>query len=337
MGQGGQVRRTEAAMRTQRRKFLRLIAAAAALPVLPRLANADDYPTRPVRILVGYPAGIAPDIFSRLAALGLSERLGQQFIVENRPGANSNVATELVVRAAPDGYTLLTVTATNAINATLYEGHLSFDLLRDLAPVGGLMRSASVIQVTPSLPVKTLAEFIAYAKANPGKLNYASAGNGSATNVAGELFRMMTGIDLVHIAYHSNYLPDLMSGQVQASFSPVAQSIEFIKAGKLRALAVTSEKRLDALPDVPAATEIVPGYEAYVWDAMGAPANTPADVIDKINSALNDALSTPEMKARYAELGAEPMIMTPAEFGKFLAAETEKWGKVIKTAGIKAE
>jgi tripartite-type tricarboxylate transporter receptor subunit TctC len=324
-------------MTTQRRRFLRLIAAAAALPVLPRLANADDYPTRPVRILVGYPAGIAPDIFSRLAAQGLSERLGQQFIVENRPGANSNVASELVVRAAPDGYTLLTVTATNAINVTLYEGHLSFDLLRDLAPVGGLMRSASVIQVTPSLPVKTLAEFIAYAKANPGKLNYASAGAGSATNVAGELFRMMTGIDLVHIAYHSNYLPDLMSGQVQASFSPVAQSIEFIKAGKLRALAVTSEKRLDALPDVPAANEIVPGYEAYVWDAMGAPANTPADVIDKINKALNDTQSTPAMKARYAELGAEPFIVTPAEFGKFLVAETKKWGDVIRAAHIHAE
>ena len=324
-------------MTTQRRKFLGLMAGAAALPVLSRVASADAYPTRPVRIIVGYPAGIAPDIFSRLAAQGLSERLGQQFIVENRPGANSNVASELVVRASPDGYTLLTVTATNAINVTLYEGHLSFDLLRDLAPVGGLMRSASVIQVTPSLPVKTLAEFIAYAKANPGKLNYASAGAGSATNVGGELFKLMTGIDLVHIAYHSNYLPDLMSGQVQASFSPVAQSIEFIKAGKLRALAVTSEKRLDALPDVPAATEIVPGYEAYVWDAMGAPANTPADVIDKINTALNAALSTPEMKARYAALGAEPMIMTPAEFGKFLAAETEKWGKVIKTAHIKAE
>jgi tripartite-type tricarboxylate transporter receptor subunit TctC len=324
-------------MTTQRRRFLRLIAAAAALPVLPRLANADDYPTRPVRILVGYPAGIAPDIFSRLAAQGLSERLGQQFIVENRPGANSNVASELVVRASPDGYTLLTVTATNAINVTLYEGHLSFDLLRDLAPVGGLMRSASVIQVTPSLPVKTLAEFIAYAKANPGKLNYASAGAGSATNVAGELFRMMTGIDLVHIAYHSNYLPDLMSGQVQASFSPVAQSIEFIKAGKLRALAVTSEKRLDALPDVPAANEIVPGYEAYVWDAMGAPANTPADVIDKINKALNDTQSTPAMKARYAELGAEPFIVTPAEFGKFLVAETKKWGDVIRAAHIHAE
>jgi tripartite-type tricarboxylate transporter receptor subunit TctC len=337
MGQGGQVRRTEAAMRAQRRKFLGLLAAAAALPALPRFANADDYPTRPVRILVGYPAGIAPDIFTRLAAQGLSERLGQQFIVDNRPGANSNIATEMVVRAAPDGYTLLTMTATNAINATLYEGHLTFDLLHDLAPVGGLMRSASVIQVTPSLPVKTLAEFIAYAKANPGKLNYASAGAGSATNVAGELFRMMAGIDLVHIAYHSNYMADLMSGQVQASFSPVAQSIEFIKAGKLRALAVTSEKRLDALPDVPAATEIVPGYEAYVWDAMGAPANTPADVIDKVNTALNAALSTPEMKARYAELGAEPMIMTPAEFGKFLTAETEKWGKVIKTAHIKAE
>jgi tripartite-type tricarboxylate transporter receptor subunit TctC len=324
-------------MTTQRRKFLSLVAGAAALPVLSRGASADAYPTRPVRIIVGYPAGIAPDIFSRLAAQGLSERLGQQFIVDNRPGANSNIATEMVVRAAADGYTLLTMTATNAINATLYEGHLTFDLLRDLAPVGGLMRSASVIQVTPSLPVKTLTEFIAYAKANPGKLNYASAGAGSATNVAGELFRMMAGIDLVHIAYHSNYMADLMSGQVQASFSPVAQSIEFIKAGKLRALAVTSEKRLDALPDVPAATEIVPGYEAYVWDAMGAPANTPADVIDKINSALNDALSTPEMKARYAELGAEPMIMTAAEFGKFLAAETEKWGKVIKTAHIKAE
>jgi tripartite-type tricarboxylate transporter receptor subunit TctC len=324
-------------MTTQRRNFLRLIAGAAALPVLPRLARADAYPTRPVRIIVGYPAGIAPDIFSRLAAQGLSERLGQQFIVENRPGANSNVATELVVRAAPDGYTLLTMTATNAINATLYEDHISFDLLRDLAPVGGLMRSASVIQVTPSLPVKSLAEFIAYAKANPGKLNFASAGNGSATHVAAELFKAMTGIDIVHIAYHSNYLPDLMAGQVQASFSPVAQSIEFIKAGKLRPLAVTSAKRLDALPDVPAANEIVPGYEAYVWDAVGAPAKTPAEIIDKINTALNDALSTPAMKARYAELGAEPMIMTPAEFGKFLAAETEKWGKVIKSAHIKVE
>jgi tripartite-type tricarboxylate transporter receptor subunit TctC len=337
MGQGGQVCRIEAAMTTQRRKFLRLMAGAATLPVLSRAASADAYPTRPVRIIVGYPAGIAPDIFSRLAAQGLSERLGQQFIVDNRPGANSNIATEMVVRAAPDGYTLLTMTATNAINATLYEGHLTFDLLRDLAPVGGLMRSASVVQVTPSLPVKTLAEFIAYAKANPGKLNYASAGAGSATNVAGELFNSMAGIKLVHIAYHSNYLPDLMAGQVQASFSPVAQSIEFIKAGKLRALAVTSAKRLDTLPDVPAANEVVPGYEAYVWDALGAPANTPADVIDKINSALNDALTTPAMKARYAELGAEPMIMTPAEFGKFLAAEAEKWGKVIKTSGIKAE
>jgi tripartite-type tricarboxylate transporter receptor subunit TctC len=337
MGQGGQIRRIEAAMKTQRRKFLRLLAGAAALPAMTRRAFALDYPTRPVRILVGYPAGIAPDIFTRIAAQGLSERLGQNFIVDNRPGANSNIATEMVVRALPDGYTLLTVTATNAINATLYEGHLTFDLLRDLAPVGGLMRSASVIQVSPSVPVKTLAEFIAYAKANPGKLNYASAGAGSATNVGGELFKLMTGIDLVHIAYHSNYLPDLMSGQVQASFSPVAQSIEFIKAGKLRALAVTSATRLDALPDVPAANEIVPGYEAYVWDAMGAPANTPADVIDKINTALNQALSTPEMKARYAELGAEPMIVTPAEFGKFLAAETEKWGKVIKTAHIKAE
>jgi tripartite-type tricarboxylate transporter receptor subunit TctC len=309
---------------------------AAALPVLPRIARAETYPTRPVRIIVGYPAGIAPDIFSRLAAQGLSERLGQNFVVDNRPGANSNIATELVVRAAPDGYTLLTVTATNAINATLYD-HLNFDILRDLAPVGGLMRSANVIQVSPSLPIKTLQEFIDYAKANPGKLNYASAGSGSATNVGGELFRLKTGIDIVHIAYHSNYLPDIMSGQVQASFSPVAQSIEFIKAGKLRALAVTGAHRLDALPDVPAANEIVPGFESYVWDAIGAPANTPADVIDKINKALNDTQSTPAMKARYAELGAEPFIVTPAEFGDFLAAEVKKLGDVIRAAHIKAE
>jgi tripartite-type tricarboxylate transporter receptor subunit TctC len=320
----------------KRRNFLTLAAGAAVLPALPRIARADDYPTRPVRIMVGYPAGIAPDIFSRLAAAGLSERLGQQFIVENRPGANSNVATEMVVRSPPDGYTLLTVTATNAINATLYD-HLSFDILRDLAPVGGLMRSANVVQVTPSLPVKTLAEFIAYAKANPGKLNYASAGNGSATQVAGELFKLMTGIDIVHIAYHSNYLPDLMSGQVQASFSPVAQSIEFIKAGKLRPLAVTSAKRLEALPDVPAVSEMVPGYEAYVWDAMGAPANTPAEVIDKINKALNDTQAAPAMKERYAQLGAEPFVVTPAAFGTFLATEVKKWGDVVKAAHIHTE
>ena len=320
----------------KRRNFLKLAAGATALPALSRIARADTYPSRPVRLIVGYPAGIAPDIFSRLAAQGLSERLGQQFIVENRPGANSNVATEMVVRAPPDGYTLLTVTATNAINATLYD-NLSFDILRDVAPIGGLMRSANVVQVTPSLPVKTLQEFIAYAKANPGKLNYASAGNGSATQVAGELFKMMAGIDIVHIAYHSNYLPDLMSGQVQASFSPVAQSIEFIKAGKLRPLAVTSATRMAALPDVPAVNETVPGYEAYVWDAMGAPANTPADVVDKINKALNDTQTTPEMKARYAELGAEPFIVTPADFGKFLAAETKKWGDVVRAAHIHTE
>jgi tripartite-type tricarboxylate transporter receptor subunit TctC len=336
MGQGGQIRRIEAAMTLPRRTFLQLAIGAAALPAIPHVARADAYPTRPVRIIVGYPAGIAPDIFSRLAAQGLSERLGQNFVVENRPGANSNVATEMVVRAPPDGYTLLTVTATNTINATLYD-NLSFDLLRDIAPVGGLMRSANVVQVTPSLPVKTLAEFIAYAKANPGKLNYASAGNGSATQVAGELFKMMTGIEIVHVAYHSNYLPDLMSGQVQASFSPVAQSIEFIKAGKLRPLAVTSAKRLDALPDVPAVSEFAPGYEAYVWDAVGAPADTPADVIGKINKALNDMQETPAMKERYAQLGAEPFIVTPAEFAKFLAAEVKKWGDVVKAAHIHIE
>jgi len=323
-------------MKLSRRTFLDLAAGAAALSVGSRIAGAQSYPTRPVRIVVGFPPGITPDIVTRLIAQSLSERLGQQFIVDNRPGANSNIGTEIAVRAPADGYTLLTVTGTNAINTTLYE-HLNFDLIRDIAPVAGLIRSPNVLMVNPSVPANTLAEFIAYAKANPGKLNYASAGSGSAANVAGELFKAMAGVDLVHVPYRGNYLPDLLGGQVQASFSPIPQSIEFIRAGKLRALAVTGVTRSEALPDTPTIAALVPGYEAYVWDGIGAPKNTPADIIDKLNKEINAALADPAMKARFADLGAEPMPTTPAEFAKFIAAETEKWGKVIKSAGIKPE
>jgi tripartite-type tricarboxylate transporter receptor subunit TctC len=319
-----------------RRRFLRLAAGLAALPALSRLARADGYPTRPVRIVVPYPAGIAPDIIARLVAQPLSERLHQQFIVDDRPGGASNVGTEIVVRAPADGYTLLIVTMTNAINSSLYD-NLGFDLIRDIAPVAGLVKLALVLAVNPSVPAQTLPEFIAYAKANPGKINYASVGSGAATNVAGELFKAMAGVDLVNVPYRSSYLPDLLAGQVQASFTPIAQTISHIRAGKLRALAVTGVARSDVLPDVPTAAEFVPGYDAYVWDAMGAPAKTPPEIIDKLNKEINAVLTDPAMKARLADLGAEPMLMTPAEFGKYIADETEKWGKVVKFAHIKPE
>jgi tripartite-type tricarboxylate transporter receptor subunit TctC len=319
-----------------RRRFLRLAAGLAALPALLRLARADDYPTRPVRIVVPYPAGIAPDIIARLVAQPLSERLHQQFIVDDRPGGASNVGTEIVVRAPADGYTLLVVTMTNVINTSLYD-NLGFDLIRDIAPVSGLAKLALVLAVNPAVPAQTLPEFIAYAKANPGKINYASVGSGAATNVAGELFKAMAGVDLVNVPYRSSYLPDLLAGQVQASFTPIAQTISHIRAGKLRALAVTGATRSDVLPDVPTAAEFVPGYDAYVWDAMGAPAKTPPEIIDKLNREINAVLTDPAMKARLADLGAEPMLMTPAEFGKYIAAETEKWGKVVKFAHIKPE
>ena len=322
-------------MRLVRREVLRLVGAAAAA-VIPRLACALDYPTRPVRIVVPYPAGIAPDLVARLIAQSLSPRLGQEFIVDNRPGGASNIGTEIVVRAAPDGYTLLIATSTNVINTSLYD-HLDFDFIRDIAPVAGIVRLDLVVVVNPSVPAKTLAEFIAYAKANPGKLNYASVGSGAATNVAGEMFKAMAGVDLVNVPYRSNYMPDLLGGQVQASFTPIAQSIGYIRAGKLRALAVTSAKRSEALPEVPAAAEFVPGYDAYVWDALGAPANTPAPIVEKLNAEINAIIGDPAMKARFADLGAEPMPMTPAEFRKFIAAETEKWGKIVKFAGIKPE
>ena len=321
-------------MRILRRRFLRLAAGAAAVPVLPRAASALDYPARPVRIVVPYPAGIAPDIVARLIAQPLSQRLKQQFIVDNRPGGASNVGTEIVAHAPADGYTLLVVTTTNAINTSLYD-NLDFDLIRDIAPVAGLVRLGLVIVVNPSVPARTLPEFIAYAKANPGKINYASVGSGAATNVAGELFKQMAGVDLVNVPYRSNYLPDLLSGEVQASFTPILQSIGYIKSGRLRALAVTGATRSEALPDIPTAAEFVPGYEANVWDAVGAPAKTPVGIIEQLNREINAVLSDPAIKTQLAGLGAEPMLMTPAEFGGYMVAETEKWGRAVRTAGIK--
>ena len=323
-------------MKLRRRRFLRLAVGATALPALPPLAWALDYPTRPVRIVVPYPAGIAPDIVARVVAQALSQRLKQQFIVDNRPGGASNVGTAMVAHAAPDGYTLLVVTTTNAINTSLYD-NLDFDLIRDFAPVAGLVRLGLVIVVHPSVPAQTLGEFIAYAKANPGKINYASVGSGATTNVAGELFKEMAGVNLVNVPYRGSYLPDLLSGQVQASFTPILQSVEYIKAGKLRALAVTGATRSASLPDVAAAAEFVPGYEAYVWDAVGAPAKTPAEIIEHLNKEINAVLLDPMIKAQFASLGAEPMLMAPAEFGTYVASEIAKWGKVVRTARIKVD
>jgi tripartite-type tricarboxylate transporter receptor subunit TctC len=323
-------------MKLPRRRFLHLAAGAAALPAVSRVASAQTYPTRPVHLIVGFAAGGPNDIFARLIAQWLSERLGQPFVIENRPGAASNTATEAVVRAAPDGLTLLHASAANAVNATLYD-HLNFDFIRDIAPVAGIARTQGAMAVNPSLPVKTVAEFIAYAKANPGKINMATSGVGSAPQVWGELFKAMAGVDLTNVPYKSSYLPDLLSGQVQASFTPIAQTINFIRAGKLRAVAVTGATRSDVLPDVPAANEFVPGYDAYVWDAMGAPAKTPPEIIDKLNKEINAVLADPAMRAKLLDLGAEPMLMTPAEFGKYIADETEKWGKVVKFAHIKPD
>jgi tripartite-type tricarboxylate transporter receptor subunit TctC len=327
-------------MRLHRRRLLHLgaggVMGAMALPAVARLARADDYPTRPVRIIVPYPAGIAPDIVTRLIAQSLSQQFNQQFVVDNRPGGASNIGTELVVRAPADGYTLLTLTMTNTINVSLYD-NLNFNVLRDIAPVAGLAQLPLVLVVNPSVPANTLPEFIAYAKANPGKINYASVGSGAATNVAGELFNQLAGVSLINVPYRSNYLPDLISGQVQASFNPILQSIPFIRAGKLKALAVTGATVSEALPGVPRAAEFVPGYQASVWDAMGAPAKTPPEIIERLNKAINAAASSPEIKARYADLGAEPMIMTAAELGKYVADETAKWGKVVRDAHIKPE
>ncbi|MGD0025777.1 MAG: tripartite tricarboxylate transporter substrate binding protein [Xanthobacteraceae bacterium] len=323
-------------MKLHRRKFLHLAASAATLPAVSRIARAQTYPTRPVRVIAGYAAGGGPDIVARLMSEWLSERLRQQFIVENRTGAGTNLATEAVVTALPDGYTLLEVTASNAFNATLYD-NLSFNFIRDIAPIASISRTPFVMEVNPSVPVKTVPEFIVYAKANPGKINMASNGIGSAGHVAGELFEMMTGVDMVHVSYRGSYLPDLLGGQTQVTFSPIPTSIEQIRAGKLRALAVTTARRVEALPDIPTVDEFVPGYEASGWLGFGAPKNTPTEIIDKLNKEISAGVADPKMKARLTDVGSVPMAMTPAEFAKLIADETEKWGKVIKFAGIKPD
>jgi tripartite-type tricarboxylate transporter receptor subunit TctC len=325
-------------MKLPRREFLHISAAAIALPAVARLALAETYPARPVHIMVGFAAGGPNDISARLIGQWLSERLGQQFVVENRPGAGGNVATELVVRATADGYTLLLVPAPAAINATLYD-NLNFNFIRDIAPVAGILRVPEVMVVNPAVPANTVPEFVAYAKANPGKINMASAGNGTVPHVAGELFKFMTGVDLVRVGYRGGgpALVDLMGGQVQVMFEPTLSTIGYIRAGKLRALAVTSATRSAALPDVPAVGEFVPGYEATAWFGIGAPRNTPTDIIAKLNGEINAGLADVKMKERLADLGGEPMSTSTADFAKFIVDETEKWGKVVRAAGIKAE
>ena len=325
-------------MKLPRRTFLHLAAGAAALPALPRIAKAQAYPSRPVRILVGFGAGGGADFGARLIGQWLSERLGQQFIVENRPGAASNLAAEAVVRAPPDGYTLLLVTSVNASNAALYE-KLNFDLTRDIVPVAGIYRGIGIVVAHPSFPAKTVTEFIAHAKANPGKINMASGGSGSPPHLYGELFKSMTGVNMVHVPYRggaAQALTDLIGGQVQVMFSD-STAIEHIRAGKLHAIAVTSATRSDALPNIPTVGEFVPGYEAGAWIGIGAPRNTPASIVEKLNTEINAGLTDPKMKARFADRGYTMLSGPPSEFGKLIADETEKWGKVIRAANIKPE
>jgi tripartite-type tricarboxylate transporter receptor subunit TctC len=313
-----------------------LLSLAMALAALP--CAAQTYPTRPVRLIVGFAPGGSVDIVARLMGQRLSERLGQQFVIENRPGAGTNIATELVVRATPDGYTLLMVVATNTINTTLYE-KLNFNFIRDIAPVAGIARVPNVMEVNPSVSAKTVPEFIAYAKANPGKFRFGSGGNGSTQHLAGELFKMMAGIDMVHVPYRggSQALIDLLGGQIQVMFDTVPGSIEYIRSGKLRALAVTAATRLDVLPDLPRVSEVVPGYEATGWQGIGVPKNTPAEVIGKLNKEVNAGLADATIKARIADLGGTVLALSPAEFGKLIAAETEKWAKVVKFSGAKVD
>jgi tripartite-type tricarboxylate transporter receptor subunit TctC len=325
-------------MKLPRRTFLHLAAGAAALPAVSRAARAQAYPVRPVRIIVPFgPAG-ATDITARLIGQWLSERLGQQFIIENRPGGGGNIGTEAVVRAPADGYTLLLVGGSNAINATLYD-KLNFNFIRDIAPVGSVIRFPYVMVVNLSVPAKSVPELIAYAKANPGKINMASPGKGSAPHINGELFKVMTGTNMVHVPYRSAaaVMTDLLSGQVQLYFGTTASSLEYVRTGKLRALAVTIERRLDELPDIPAVAEFVPGYEASNWYGLGAPKATPAEIVDKLNKETNAGLADPKMKARFADLGGTPLLGSPADFEKLIADETEKWGKVVKFSGAKAD
>jgi tripartite-type tricarboxylate transporter receptor subunit TctC len=321
-----------------RRQFLHLAASAAALPAISRVAKAQTYPAKPVRIVVAFAAGGPNDIVARLLGQSLSERFGQPFIIENRPGGGANIGTEVVVNAPPDGYTLLLASPANTINATLYD-KLNFNFIRDVAPVGSIIRIPLAIEVNPLLPAKTGPEFVAYAKANPGKINMASAGNGSVQHAAGELFKMMAGVDMLHVPYRGEApaLTDLIGGQVQVMFATLPGSIEHAKAGRLRPLAVTTASRWEALPEVPAVADFLPGYEAVGWNGIGVPKNTPADIIDKLNNEINAVLTEPKITARIADLGGMLMTGSSAAFGKFIVDETEKWGRVVKFAGIKAD
>jgi tripartite-type tricarboxylate transporter receptor subunit TctC len=325
-------------MKLPRRQFLHLAAGAAVLPVASRIARAQTYPARPVRLIIGIAPGSSPDILGRLMAQWLSERLGQPFIVENRPGGGGNIAIEAVAKAPADGLTLLLVTIQSAVNATLYE-RLNYNFLRDIAPVASISSQTLALEVTPSFPAKTAREFIAYAKANPGKLSMATPGNGTTPHVAGELFKTMAGVDIVHVPYRGGApaLTDLIGGQVQMTFADITSSIEYVKAGKLRALAVSSVSRSDALPEVPPLADSLPGYEAIGWFGIGAPKNTPTEIVERLNKEINAGLADPRVKARFAELGAAVFAGSPAEFGKFIADETEKWGKVVKLGGMKPD
>ncbi|MHB8272554.1 Bug family tripartite tricarboxylate transporter substrate binding protein [Bradyrhizobium sp.] len=320
------------------RRTLLTAAAALAAAALPRLASAQEYPSRPVRIVAGFAAGGGVDITARLIGQWLNERLGQSFVTENRPGAGGNIGTEAVVNAAADGYTLLLSTVPNAVNASLYE-KLTFNFIRDTAPVAGIIRVPMVILLNPSVPAKTVPEFIAYAKANPGKINMASAGNGSAPHMAGELFKMMAGVNLVHIPYRGQgpALTDLLGGDVQVLFATAPGTTDYIRTGKLRALAVTSAARAEVLPELPTVADFVPGYEASQWYGLSAPKNTPADIVGKLNREINAAIADPRMRERLAAIGGEPLPGSPGEFGRLIAEETEKWAKVVRAAGIKPE
>ena len=325
-------------MKLPRRTFLHLAAGTAALPAVSRIASADSYPARPVRFIVGQAAASGSDIFARVMAQWLSERLGQPFIVENRPGATGNIATEVVAKAAPDGYALLFVNNSNTINATLYD-NLNFKFGRDIAPVAGILSVPLVMEVNPAFPAKTLPEFIAYAKANPGKINMASAGTGSTSHMCGELFKFMAGINLLHVPYHgtSPALTDLMAGQVQVMFDVIASSMEYVRSGKTRALAVTTAMRSQILPETPTVSDFVPGYDASAWGGVGAPRDTPAEIVDILNKEINAGLADPKVKARLAELGATVLPGSSAEFGQFLTDDTQKWAKVIKFSGAKPD
>jgi tripartite-type tricarboxylate transporter receptor subunit TctC len=325
-------------MKLPRRRFLRLAAGAAAIPAVSRIAKAQTYPSRPVRLIVGFGAGSASDIVARLLGEWLSERLSQQFITENRPGAGSNAATEAVVKAPPDGHVLLLGGVTNAINATLYE-KLNYNFLRDIEPVAGVILLTNVMVVNPSLPATTVPEFIAYAKANPAKINMASLGNGTVPHVAGELFKMMAGVDMVHVPYRGAppALTDLLGGQVQVYFATTTISIGHVRTGKLRALAVTTAKRSEVLPDIPTVGDFLPGFEASVWFGIGAPKNTPVEIVDKLNKEINAGLADSKMRARFADLGGTVLAGSPADFRKLMGEETEKWGRVIRAANIKPD